>query len=151
MFRTALFASIAILSLSLAPAAHAADDWRTAEQVSGSFADTRDAVVMAIENRGLVINATSHIGEMLERTGNDLGSTQRIYGQAEILEFCSALLSRRMMETDPHEIVNCPFTIAIYTLADEPEKTWVGYRRPTGKSAAMLEEMLAGIVAEALH
>lgn len=128
-----------------------ADEWRVNEASRGNFVDTRDAVVTAIENRGLVINTTSHIGEMLDRTGSDLGKARRIYEQAEILEFCSAALSRQMMEAEPHEIVNCPFTIAVYTLAGETGTTWVGYRRPQGKSVQVLERLLADIVAEALH
>jgi len=143
--------TLSALLLLCAPLLAVAGDWRVNEATRGNFADTRDAVVTAIENRGLVINATSHIGDMLERTGNDLGKSRHIYEQAEILEFCSASLSRQMMETDPHEIVNCPFTIAIYTLAGDPQTTWVGYRKPLGKSAHLLERLFADIVAEALH
>lgn len=143
--------TLSALLLLCTPLLASAGDWRVNEATRGNFADTRDAVVTAIENRGLVINATSHVGEMLERTGNDLGKSQRLYEQAEILEFCSASLSRQMMESDPHEIVNCPFTIAIYTLAGNPQTTWVGYRKPLGKSAHLLERLFADIVAEALH
>lgn len=143
--------ALSAILLLCAPLLAAADDWRASEAVQGSFADTRDAVVTAIENRGLVINASSHISDMLDRTGSDLGKSRRIYEKAEILEFCSAALSRQMMETNPHDIVNCPFTIAIYTLAGQPATTWVGYRRQAGQSAAAIEKMLADIVAEALH
>lgn len=128
-----------------------AEAWRTAQSTKGSFADTHDAVVMAIENRGLVLNYTGHISEMLDRTGSDLGHSRRIYEQAVVLEFCSAALSRQMMEADPHEIVNCPFTIAVYSLAGQPDTTWVGYRKADGKSAALLEKLLQDIVADALH
>lgn len=143
--------TLSALLLLCTPFLAIAGDWRVNEATRGNFTDTRDAIVTAIENRGLVINATSHIGDMLERTGHDLGKSRRIYEQAEILEFCSASLSRQMMEADPHDIVNCPFTIAIYTLAGNPQTTWVGYRKQSGKSAAALERMLSEIVAEALH
>lgn len=125
-----------------------ADDWRVNRKVAGNFADTREAVVMAIENRGLVINQVSHIGEMLDRTGTELGLGGKIYDQAEIIEFCSAKLSRKMMEADPHNIVLCPFTIAIYTLPGKTGESWVGYRRPMGVSAAMVEGLLAEILGE---
>ena len=48
-----------------------AQDWMARRKISASFDDTREAVTMAIENRGLVINYVSHLGEMLERTGAD--------------------------------------------------------------------------------
>ena len=142
IFLTAL---LAVMTVSAS-----AEEWRTARASPAAFADTRDAVVLAIENRGLVLNFTGHISEMLDRTAGDLGNARRIYEQAEVLEFCSATLSRQMMETDPHEIVNCPFTIAVYALAGEPGKTWVAYRKPAGKSAARLEKLLREIVADAL-
>jgi len=150
MRRLSLYGFLIALLTSLIIPVHA-EEWRSTQAIAGNFADTRDAVVMAIENRGLVINFTGHISEMLDRTASDLGHARRIYEQAEVLEFCSASLSRQMMEADPHEIVNCPFTIAVYSLAGDTRKTWVGYRKPEGKSAALLEKLLREIVAEALN
>jgi len=140
---------LALLIAATTPAQ--AEEWRTTQATKGNFADTHDAVVMAIEDRGLVLNYTGHISEMLDRTGSDLGHSRRIYEQAVVLEFCSATLSRQMMEADPHEIINCPFTIAVYSLAGQPETIWVGYRKADGKSAALLEKLLQDIVADALH
>jgi uncharacterized protein (DUF302 family) len=74
----------------------------------GEFADVRDSVVSALESRGLVLNHRAKVGEMLERTGRDLGRDRKIYGNAEVLEFCSAVLSRETMEADPRNIVYCP-------------------------------------------
>jgi uncharacterized protein (DUF302 family) len=126
-----------------------ADDWLVRARVAGSFADTREAIVMAIENRGLVINYTSHIADMLQRTGADIGASRKIYDQAEIIEFCSATLSRRMMEADPHHIVLCPFAISIYSLPGDPGGTWVSYRKPQGSAAAIVGPLLAEIAGEA--
>lgn len=126
-----------------------ADDWMVRHKIAASFADTREAIVLAVENRGLVINFTSHIADMLERTGADIGGAKKILEQAEIIEFCSAGLSRKMMEADPHNIVLCPFAISIYTLPGEKDGTWVAYRKPQGKSAAMVEGLLKKITAEA--
>ena len=126
-----------------------ADEWMVRHRIKGSFEDARDAVVAAIEGRGLVINYTSHIGDMLERTGRDLGATRKIYANAEIIEFCSAKLSRQMMEADPHNIVLCPFAIAVYALPDEKDAVWVAYRKPPAKSGKDVTDMLEGIVGEA--
>jgi hypothetical protein len=65
--------------------------------VKGEFTDVRDRVVMALESRGLLVNYTAKVGDMLDRTGRD----RRIYNNAEVLEFCSAVLSCDTMEADP--------------------------------------------------
>lgn len=123
----------------------------------GDFETVKEDVVIAITNRGLVIDHTSHVGDMLERTGKDLGTPKKIYGKAEALQFCSAAVSRRTMEADPVNILFCPYTIVIYTLPRDPKKVYVGYRRPQpagpATSAALreVEELLDGIVKEALN
>jgi len=123
----------------------------------GEFGDVKERVLHAIENRGLVLNYTARIGAMLERTGKDMGAASRIYGDAELLEFCSAQVSRDMMEADPRNIVFCPYSIAIYTLPKEKDKVYIAFRRPgeTGsersvKSLRAADKLLADIVAEAL-
>lgn len=127
-----------------------ADAWMEKKKTTTGFDDAREAVVTAIESRGLVINYTAHIGSMLERTGVDLGASRRIFDQAQIIEFCSARLSRQMLELDPHNIVLCPFAISIYTLPGETG-TWVAYRRPVGAAAELVEPLLKSIAAEALQ
>ncbi len=127
------------------------------QSVKGDFDDVRERVVMAIESRGLVLNYTAHIGNMLERTGKDIGRGRQIYGAAEVLEFCSAAVSRRTMEADPRNIVFCPYAIAVYTLPDDPAKVYVSYRRPlavgSGHSMKALRDvgkLLDDIVRDAL-
>ena len=138
-----------LFALLLGSTAAQAEDFQVRQKLATSFADARDAIVMAIENRGLVINYTSHIGEMLARTGADIGAAKQIFQQAEIIEFCSAKLSRQMMEADPHNIVLCPFAISIYTLPGEKNVTWVAYRKPQGAAAAIVGPLLAEIAGEA--
>ena len=125
-----------------------AEEWQYRKQLSGDFSEVRDALTMAIENRGLVVNYVSHIADMLNRTGNDIGASKSIFEQAEIIEFCSASLSRRMMEADPHNIVLCPFAISVYSLPGEPGKVWITYRQPQGSAAKLVGELLGGIAAE---
>ena len=96
------------------------DNGASVVAAKGKFADVKDDLVAAIEQRGLVVNTVSHVGDMLERTGRDLGKTKRIYDQAEVIEFCSAAASRAMAEADPRNLVYCPYTIAIYTLQGKP-------------------------------
>jgi uncharacterized protein (DUF302 family) len=123
----------------------------------GAFQEVKERVLLAIENRGLVLNYTARIGAMLERTGKDIGSARQVYRDAEMLEFCSAKISRDAMEADPRNIAFCPYSIAVYTLPKEKDRVYLAYRRVgesgTGKSAkalAVVDKLLADIVAEAL-
>jgi len=142
--------------LFAACAAYAASPAIQLRTVKGSFADIRERVVMALENRGLVINYNAKIGDMLERTGRDLGRERRLYGDAEVIEFCSARLSRDTMEADPHNIAFCPYAIAVYTLPKSPGVVYLSYRPPqtTGSEASRrslqaVEKLLSDVVAEA--
>lgn len=116
--------------------------------VKGRYDDVRASVVAAIEGKGLVITYTAHIGDMLDRTGKDLGSARKIYEKAESFEFCSAAISRRMMEAAASNIVNCPYAVFVYTLPGEPGKTFLAYRRPM-RGLSEVEQLLQSIVAEA--
>ncbi len=122
------------------------------DEASGSFDDIKDNLVAAIEGKGLVVNATSHISDMLERTGRDLGTTRKVYERAEVLEFCSASLSRKAMEADPQQIAFCPYTIAIYTLPDIKGKVFLVYRHPpvARPGLAQVDQLLESIVKEAV-
>jgi uncharacterized protein (DUF302 family) len=138
-------------ALFVAVEATVADDYAVYESES-SFSDVMDGLKLAIEQRGMFINNVMHMNEMLERTGQDLGfANDPLFGQAESIEFCSAVLSRKMISEDPRRIVNCPFIIAVYTLPGEPGTTYVAHRAiPTAETeqseamqevAAMLEEI----------
>lgn len=140
---------LTLLCLALGLSSAQAEEWRIKRKLGTSFDETRDAIVLAIENHGLVINYVSHLADMLARTGADLGATRQIYGQAEIIEFCSAGLSRKMLEMDPHNIVLCPFAIAIYTLPEDTSGTWISYRLPSGPAAQLIAPLLRDITAEA--
>jgi uncharacterized protein (DUF302 family) len=89
---------------------------------------------------------------MLERTGQDLGAVQQIYSRAEVMEFCSATLSRKVMETDPRLLAFCPFGIGIYTLPGEADQVHVVYRRlrletpgPAADALQRVEQLLHDI------
>jgi uncharacterized protein (DUF302 family) len=113
-------------------------------------------VEMAITNRGLVVNNVSHVGEMLARTGKDLGDGKQVFIKAEALEFCSAVVSRKMMEADPDNIVFCPYVISVYVVPGKPHEVRIAYRKPqiTGSPASQqalkaVDELLSGIVKDA--
>ncbi len=128
----------------------AADDGASVVAVNGKFADVKDDLVTAIEQRGLLVNATSHVGDMLERTGRDLGKTKRIYEQAEVIEFCSATVSRAMTEADPRNLVYCPYTVAVYTLPGKPGVVYLAHRKyPPTAALKPVADLLEGIVADA--
>lgn len=113
----------------------------------GGFAEVKDNVVLAIQARGYKIDYTAHIGNMLERTGKDVGSTKRVFGNAEAVLFCSAVVSRKMMENKPSNIAYCPYVIALYTLPEDPKTVYIVYR----KGLPEVDALLAGIVKEALQ
>jgi uncharacterized protein (DUF302 family) len=119
-----------------------------------SFEDVIDNIKMAIIDRGMLVSGTLHVSDMLNRTAPDLGFTE-LFAQAEAVEFCSALISHKMAQAAPENIVVCPFTIAAYVRKDQPGRVYVAYRRPRlagdaeAVTAAILE-MLDGIVQDAI-
>jgi uncharacterized protein (DUF302 family) len=112
----------------------------------GSFEDATFAVENAIVNQGLVIDYVSHVGEMLNRTGADVGSDKEIFKAADVFLFCSALLSREVMEADPMNIAHCPYGIFV---AENADGVLVGYRDYPEGSMQKVEDLLADIVSEA--
>ncbi len=138
---TALF-GVALL-FCLAGTADADENVR--REVKGKFEDVKASLVAAIEGKGLVINTVAHVGDMLARTGQDLGATRRVYEKAEVLEFCSATVSRATMEADPHAIVYCPYTIAVYVIAGQAGTVQVAYRRPRADTPGPAADALAGV------
>lgn len=113
----------------------------------GSFDDATFAVESAIVGQGLVIDYVSHVGDMLNRTGADVGSDKQIFTAAEIFIFCSAKLSREMMEADPMNIGYCPYGIFV---AEDEGGVKVGYRSYPDGPMEKVEALLAGIVEEAV-
>ena len=123
--------------------------------VNSSYEFVRDDLELAITGRGIKINNISHIGDMLARTGKDVGASKQIFEHAEAFEFCSATVSRATMEADPHNIVFCPYIIAVYSLPGEKNRTYISFRRPTlvGSAASKdalqkVEDLMSSIVAE---
>jgi len=141
MKHLALAAALALASPAFAQEAITHD-------FDGSFDDAAFAVETAIVNQGLVIDYTSHVGDMLNRTGEDVGSEVTIFDAADIYLFCSAVVSREVMEADPMNIQHCPYGIFI---TEKDGTVQIGHRDyPDGPMDAV-EDLLEGIVAEALE
>lgn len=158
MFRTISVLAATMLLVGMSPVALADGSHMTVLTKKGSFSEVRDALEMAITGRGFVINGVSHIGDMLERTGKDLGGGKQIFLKAEALEFCSATVSRQMMESDPDNIVFCPYIIAIYVVPAKPGEVRVAYRNTqlvgtpaSQKSLKAVNELLTSIIKEAVE
>jgi len=152
-----LFMGLAMAALIPAAPAFAAGSHVFSVNKTGKFEDVRDDLVIAIEGRGIKINHTNHIAEMLARTGADLGASKQVYLQGEQVEFCKSNLSRAQMEADPSNMVFCPYIISVYTTPDKPEQVTVAFRRPTAvkadkattKALKAVEDLLVSIVREA--
>jgi len=93
---------------------------------------------------------------MLKRTAGDVGATKALYANAETVQFCSAVLSRKMMEADTANIAYCPYVIFYYELADQPGTVYAGHRHlGPGASAestaaiGVINKLLDDIVREA--
>lgn len=113
----------------------------------GSFEDATFSVENAIIGKGLVIDYTSHTGEMLNRTGADVGSDTEIFAAADVFLFCSARLSREVMEADPMNIMHCPYGIFV---ADQGGDVMIGYRTYPEGEMQKVQNLLDEIVQDAL-
>ena len=114
--------------------------------VDATFEDVSFAVEQGITNEGLVIDLTSHVGDMLARTKEDVGGAKDLYAHADIFSFCSATVSRTVMEADATNIQHCPYTIFVYETVDEPGKVVVGHRTYPDETMAPVNEMLTRLV-----
>ncbi len=109
----------------------------------GSFDDATFGVENAIVDKGLVIDYVSHVGEMLNRTGADVGSDVTIFDNADIYLFCSAVTSRKVMEANPDNVAFCPYSVFV---TDKDGKVEIGYQDYPDGPMDLVEELLQEIV-----
>jgi uncharacterized protein (DUF302 family) len=114
-----------------------------------SFDDVTFGLESAILDRGLKIDHISHVGEMLNRTAADVGTEVEVYSTADVYSFCSATISRQVMELDPMNIVYCPYTIFVAHI-NETDEVVVGFNDYPDGDMDIVEDLLNGIVREAL-
>lgn len=115
-----------------------------------AFDDVSFSLESAILDRGLVIDNVSHVGDMLNRTGADVGSETVIYDSADVYSFCSAKTSREVMEAHPMNIVYCPYGIFVAQLNGSDEVI-MGYQKYPEGEMQVVEELLDSIVRTALE
>ncbi len=84
---------------------------------------------------------------MLNRTCADVGSDNQLFAAADILIFCSAKISREVMEADPMNIGFCPYGIFV---AEDDNGVMVGYRSYPDGPMQKVQTLLSGIVEEAV-
>lgn len=135
-----------LISMFMAVSASAQD--AVIYDYNGSFDDATFSVEGAIVGQGLVIDYISHAGEMLNRTGADLGATKEIFKAADIFLFCSAVVSRKVMEADPLNIVHCPYSIFVF---ENETGVKVGYRNYPEGPMKEVQALLDGIAREAIE
>lgn len=118
-------------------------------EYDGSFEDATFGTREAIIGRGLNIDYVSHVGEMLARTKDDVGGTTDLFANAEIYVFCSASISRKVMEADPMNIAHCPYNIFVIETPGEDGKVYVGHRDLPKGTMNPVRELLEAIAREA--
>jgi uncharacterized protein (DUF302 family) len=142
-----LAGSLVLASAVLVAATAAAEEWR-AYTVEVAYDDVVFELEAAIENRGFVVDNISHVGAMLNRTAADVGATMQIYDHADVYQFCSAVVSRRVMEADPMNVAFCPYGIFLFQKTGEQSVT-IGYRRMPEGAMQEVDALLDEIAREA--
>ena len=114
----------------------------------GSFGDAVFSLESAIIGQGLKIDYHGYIGDMLRRTGADMGAETEIFADAEFFTFCSATLSRKVMEADPSNIAFCPYVIFV---TDRDGVVEIGFRSFPDGPMQQVQSLLSEIVEDALE
>lgn len=136
-----------LLALALCLTTSVAQAQVTTYPYDGSFDDAAFNLESAIIDRGLTIEYVSHVGDMLARTGKDVGSEVQIFDAADIYIFCSAVLSRKVMEADPMNIAHCPYGVFVTSIQG---RVSVGYRSLPPGPMQSVQTLLDEIAREAV-
>lgn len=147
---------ISIVGFLWIPLAFGSDSPIVTHSTEEEFEYIKDNVRNAIIERGMNIANELHASEMLNRTAPDLGIENNVFLQAESIEFCSAMISHKLVAAHSSNMVLCPFTISIYVLSEDPDIVYIAYRPPHAgaESSEVLKEvevLLQEIVMESLE
>jgi len=118
----------------------------------GDYHDVKSDLVDAISSRGIVVSYTAHAASMLQRTADAVGAVGKAYDHADILLFCKADTTYSLTIKNPHNITLCPYSISIYTLANDWENVFISIRAPDPNvpEYAPIQELLEGIISDTL-
>jgi uncharacterized protein (DUF302 family) len=143
-------AIVTAIALAVAAPAQADAHDPVARTVAGAYDDVMFDVETAITNAGLVIDAVNHVGDMLERTKEDVGGSETLFTNAKVFNFCSADVSRTVMEADPMNLQFCPYTIFVMEQPGTAGQVTVGRRSYPSGAMEQVSAMLDSIIDEAL-
>jgi uncharacterized protein (DUF302 family) len=121
--------------------------------IEGDFDEVKDDLIMAIESQGAVVSYIAHSSDMLNRTAITLEIEEKVYHKAEIILFCKAEISHKMVQADPHSLVLCPYPIAIYSLTESPNLIHLTIRKPPSGLPEYLavQQFLVKVISETLE
>lgn len=152
-----LFVFIFTLVANLTIASDASEQPKKSEvswvySAEATFNEVKDDLILAIESKGAVVSYTAHASDMLDRTAVALGIKEKVYHKAEVLLFCKAELSHTMVKNNPHDLLLCPYPIAIYSLTSDPEVTYLTIQAPIKgvQSYQAIHKLLVEIITETL-
>ncbi len=114
-------------------------------EIEVSYEDALFDLSEALTNKGLVIDNRAKVANMLNRTAKDVGATKTVYKNGEVLEFCSAKLSRDAMEADPLNMAFCPYSMFVYETTAKPGFVTFGYSMLAGASNPASKKALDAI------
>jgi uncharacterized protein (DUF302 family) len=117
------------------------------------FEDAKLNLIDAIEAQGMVISSTLHAQTMLDRTAESVNGKGNIYNKAEIIQFCKVDLSHKLVSANPHNLVLCPYSLAIYSLKAKPTLVYFSYRAPylDEPSVKPIQKLLDQLILEAIE
>jgi hypothetical protein len=120
---------------------------------TGEYHNVRDDLVDAIESYGMVVSYTAHTAAMLERTAEAVGAIKKVYAFADTLLFCKADLTYKLTLANPHNLVLCPYAIAVYSLRDDKDTIYISFRKPDlhVPEYAAVHQLLEDIVLEVIE
>ena len=114
-------------------------------EIEGSYEDALFDLGEALTNKGLVIDNRAKVANMLNRTAKDVGAKRTVYKNGEVLEFCSAILSRRVMEADPLNMAFCPYSMFVYETTAKPGFVTIGYHILDGATNEASKKALGAV------
>lgn len=137
-------------ALAVGAGVASAQDTAITYTVDQDYDDVTFGLESAITDEGLLIDAVNHVGAMLERTKEDVGATKTVFLKADVYNFCSAKVSRDVMEADPMNLQFCPYGIFVMQTPENPDQTTIGYRIMPEGPMKEVQALLEKIVQEAI-